>query len=175
MRDPSRDGKNGGSGRKRLSTAAGRKSRRTFALAAITQPPTLVHTTLVISRIFSSYLQHDASTFQPFRVYSMRDCSAKSLIALFLDDGLISISHPWCFRSGQKLSASCRHHYSTRPYPLWRIFLRVRKHTTRSSTYGSPSPRRTSRRYPLVRERKKGRGGGGGFGEFNSSSSSSSS
>lgn len=103
----------------------------------------------------------------------MRDCSAKSLIALFPDDGLISISHPRCFRSGQKLSASCRrrHHHSTTLPSLEDLFACEKTHDTLVHvrlTFAAANV--ALRRYvgviqPLVRtcDRERER-----FGEFNS-------
>jgi len=72
-----------------------------------------------------SMMCFDVSAYTTF--YYMRDRRvAKSLIALFPDDGLIFISHlTWWFRSGQKLSASDPPLFKLVCRTLYWIFLSV--------------------------------------------------
>jgi len=95
--------------------------------------------THIAAGLLSSYLEHDASTMFPLtpRLPYARPSSAKSLIALFPNDGLISISHLGMapFRA-KALDLGCHHSlFQTRLYPTpANLFLYdMRKYTVRST------------------------------------------
>jgi len=95
--------------------------------------------THIAAGLLSPYLEHDASTmFLPTpRLPYARPSSAKSLIALFSDDGLISISHLGMapFRA-KALGLGCHHSlFQTRLYPTpANLFMyNMRKYMVRST------------------------------------------